>query len=99
MTMKKYFVTAVLLLGSAGACGQTALEACRDEIFDQVDANSDGVLTADEAASKPLGLDSRFFASADRNGDGILDYGEYKKLGFFVSCEACPGVTECSGSD
>lgn len=99
MTVKKYFITVVLLLGSAGASGQAALEACRDEIFDLVDANSDGVLTANEAAFKPLGLDSRFFASADRNGDGILSYGEYKKLGFFVSCEACPGVTECSGSD
>lgn len=97
--MKKHIVTAVLLLRSADASGQTALEACRDEIFDLADANSDGVLTADEAASKPLGLDSRFFASADRNGDGILDYREYKRLGFFVSCEACPGVTECSGGD
>lgn len=97
--MNRYIVTAVLLLGSAGASGQTALDACRDEIFDLADANSDGVLTADEAASKPMGLDSRFFASADRNGDGILSYGEYKKLGIFISCEACPGVTECSGSD
>jgi hypothetical protein len=97
--MSKYIVAAVLVLGSAGASGQTALEACRDEIFDLADANSDGVLTATEAASRPLGLDSRFFASADRNGDGILDYGEYKKLGVFISCEACPGITDCSGSD
>jgi hypothetical protein len=96
MTMNNYIVSAVLLLGSAGASGQTALEACRDEIFDLADANSDGVLTADEAASQPLGLDSQFFAASDRNGDGILDYGEYKELGFFVSCEACPAVTECS---
>jgi hypothetical protein len=97
--MNKYIVTALLTLGSAGASGQTALEACRDEIFDLADANSDGVLTATEAASKTLAMDSRFFASADRNGDGILDYGEYKRLGIFVSCEACPGVTDCSGSD
>jgi hypothetical protein len=97
--MSKYIVAAVLVLSWAGAAAQTALERCRDEIFDLADANSDGVLTASEAASRPLGMDYRFFAMSDRNGDGILDYGEYKKLGVFISCEACPGITDCSGSD
>jgi hypothetical protein len=98
MAMKKLVLIASLVLGvPAGAPAETALEACRDQIFEQADTNSDGVLTRSEAAREPIGMDARFFSLADKNRDGIVDYGEYKKLGFFVSCESCPGIPDCAG--
>lgn len=95
--MKAYVLTAALLLvgPTAASAEDPALERCREQLFEKADKNSDGVLTAYEAAPEPLRLEGRFFELADANRDGVVDFSEYRKLGIFVSCEICPGARGC----
>jgi hypothetical protein len=65
--MKKTVTTLVLLAGFSGA----ALAA---PAFEEVDADKDGLVSQSEAAMVE-GLD---FATADGNGDGWIDRGEYE---------------------
>ena len=94
--MRKNALTAVLILSTSSAApAQSAPDSCRLQLFQQTDANSDGMLSPTEAAAHPLGMDSTFFALADENHDGALDLQEYEKLGVFVSCELCPAAPGC----
>lgn len=93
-------ITGITACGGVGYSSQRApadpaFEACRDQLFEHADSNSDGVLTPYEAAPEPLSLGSRYFAIADTNGDGVVDYPEYRTLGLFVSCEICPAARGC----
>jgi hypothetical protein len=64
--MKKYVaVAAGLILGSSAALAAKAA-------FEEVDVNSDGMITAEEA-----GVD---ISAADANGDGGLDAVEYEAM-------------------
>ncbi|HEU4620217.1 MAG TPA: calcium-binding protein [Gammaproteobacteria bacterium] len=59
--------------GAGGAAGGAGGGASSSPPFDQVDANSDGMISRSEAA-KVEGLD---FSKADTNQDGHLDRQEY----------------------
>ena len=64
--MKKYVaLAAALLLGSSVAFAQKAA-------FEEVDANGDGMITAEEAGKD--------ISAADANGDGSLDAAEYEAM-------------------
>lgn len=63
--------TLVFTIGFAGAAAAQGLPA-----FEEVDANSDGVISQAEAAAVE-GLD---FATADTNQDGMIDREEYSRL-------------------
>ena len=64
--MKKYFaLAAALLLGSSVALAQKAS-------FEEVDANGDGMISAEEAGKD--------ISAADANGDGSLDAAEYEAM-------------------
>ena len=67
--MKKLSI-ALLALGFTGA----ALAQDAAPSFEEVDANSDGMISQEEAAAVE-GLD---LATADRNQDGSLDRAEYQ---------------------
>lgn len=89
-------MAAVLILGIASAAlAQSALESCKDQIFQHADVNSDGMLSPKEAAAQPLNLDQRFFGFADKDQDGALDRREYENALAFVSCELCPAIPDC----
>lgn len=68
--MKAKVSVTLLALGFAGAA--LAQEA---PSFEEVDQNSDGMISQEEAASVE-GLD---FATADTNQDGSLDRNEYQQ--------------------
>lgn len=93
--MNKHNWIPLLILGATSAAAQSALDDCRLQLFHQADADSDGVLSQDEAAGQPLGLDATFFSLADENQDGAIDLEEYEQLAVFVSCEICPGAPGC----
>jgi hypothetical protein len=66
--MKRYIAISVLALGFTGFAAAQQLPA-----FEEVDANGDGLISADEAAAVE-GLD---FVTADANQDGAIDRDEY----------------------
>lgn len=87
-------VSLVAVLNSAA--GETTLKACQKQIFEKLDRNRDGVLTPAEAAAEPMRMNARFFDISDRDGDGVLDFREYIRLGMFVKCEWCPTLPGCA---
>lgn len=66
--MKKTLTTLALLAGVSG------LAFAQAAVFEQVDVNQDGMISAEEAAVVE-GLD---FGAADLNGDGMLDKTEFE---------------------
>lgn len=70
--MKARIPATLLVLGFAGvALAQEGLPA-----FEEVDQNSDGLISQEEAAAVE-GLD---FVTADMNQDGAIDRSEYEAL-------------------
>lgn len=72
-------VVALIPLAGVAAEGNkkpaTKTEAGQAVSFDTLDANKDGRISMPEASADPKLVES--FSSADKNGDGYLDSGEY----------------------
>ncbi len=89
-------MAAFMIFGAPGASlAQSTVEACKQQIFQHADTNSDGKLSPSEAAANPLNLDHGFFNLADRNQDGTLDRKEHDDALTFISCELCPALPDC----
>lgn len=93
---KGLLVAAIVLTAANSGFGESALETCRQEVFEYLDRNSDGVLTPAEAARRPMGMNAKFFAMSDINGNGVLEHREYLELGIFIDCEMCPAGPGCA---
>ncbi|HVX14701.1 MAG TPA: hypothetical protein VHC22_26165 [Pirellulales bacterium] len=59
--------------------GNEGAEPDRSELFRQIDANSDGQLTAEEVPEDKRGLFGRLVRRGDANGDGQLSLAEFTK--------------------
>ena len=69
--MRKFILTVALISGTTGA-------ALADPDFQTVDTDADGTITFTEAVNAGLPWSESEFNSADENGDGTLDIGEFQ---------------------
>jgi hypothetical protein len=75
--MKKLSILAASALLVAGF----ATTAMADDFFRNSDGNNDGVISMSEAMGVYNTLNINLYNSADSNGDGWLDEGEFYSLG------------------
>jgi len=73
--------TLAILSASALLVAGLSTTAMAEDFFRNSDANNDGVISMSEAQGIYNTLSLNIYSSADENGDGWLDEGEFYSLG------------------
>jgi hypothetical protein len=73
--------TLAILSASALLVAGLSTTAMAEDFFRNSDANNDGVISMSEALGIYNTLSLNIYSSADENGDGWLDEGEFYSLG------------------